>query len=210
MIPTLKDFMEAGCRWFGEHEGIRYELSWHGCSDYNPQGTWCYYLHLTDEQFYPEDWAKLRLEHEDKEFYDSWCRHYSYDEFPDLDAHSGWTFGEMSLHLGRDGKEHEHVKVGCDYAHLWDRESDFPDGRASVERDAKHSIDLLIKMFPRRRWRCGYSGRWDDEDQFYIARNGRRVHKSQEEKLRADKWDTWWPADAACTIPARQTVEEKS
>lgn len=195
--PTLGDFLEGGGRWSGEHNGVRFELSWHGRSDYSPQGTWCYYLHLNSEQFYADDWAKLRLEREDKEFAGSFRRHYNYDNFPDCDAHGGWTFGEMDIYLGKDGKEYEHVKVGCDYAHLWDRESDYWQGREAVERDAKHSIDLLCEQFPRRRTRCGYSGRYDDADQFYTAKNGVLVHKSYLEKLSDGRSPMWLPVEVA-------------
>lgn len=197
MVPSKEDFLAASCRWDGKHQGVHYQLSWHGRSDYSPNGTWCWYLLLSDEQFYPDDWAKLRLEKEDREFYGSWRRHWSYDNFPDLEPHGGWTFGEMDLHLGRDGKEHEHVKVGCDYAHLWDHEGGFPDGRSSVEHDVKRSIDLLIAMFPKRRERCAYCGMYDDAEQFYTAKNGSRVHNSQKDKLRESGWDGWLPADLA-------------
>lgn len=194
MTPTIEDFLSGSCRWRGEHQGIAYELSWHGRSEYSPQGTWCWYLLLSDEQFYQDDWAKLRLDRQDKDMFGSWHRHWNYENFPDLQANGGWTYGEMSSRLGRDGKEHEHVKIGCDYAHLWDRETDYRHRRADIERDARHSIDLLVTLFSRRRERCAYSGEYDDSNQFYTARNGLRVHKANEEKLRADKWG-WCPAD---------------
>jgi hypothetical protein len=194
--PRLEDFMDCCARWNDSHRGIRYELSWHGRSDYSPQGTWCYYIFVNSEEFYADDWQRLRLEREDKQYFGgmSWHRHYNYDAFPDLDAHCGWTFGEMNTYLGKDGKEYEQVKVGCDYQHLYDRENDFWQGRADVERDAKRSIDLLCEMFPRRRQRCSYSGQYDDADQFYTARNGSIVHKRQQDKF-DDGWAAWRPAE---------------
>lgn len=199
MIPSHADFLECAAKWRGEHHGIAYELSWHGRSDYSPQGTWCYYLYLTEQQFSPEDWKRLRLAQEHKQFFggESWHRHYDYDAFPDLEAHGGWTYGEMTVFLGKDGKEYEQVKVGCDYAHLWDREMGFPECRATVQSDAKRSIDLLVEMFPNRRERCGYCGKYDEADQFYTAINGARVHRSQIDKLRETGWEKWMPADAA-------------
>lgn len=59
--PTLDDFLKSSARWIGDHRGISYELSWHGLSEYNEQGTWNWYLHLFSEQFNADDWAKLRL-----------------------------------------------------------------------------------------------------------------------------------------------------
>lgn len=198
--PTLEDFLKSAAKWRGEHNGIGYELSWHGMSDYSPEGTWCYYLHLSSEQFYADDWAKLRLPQEDKEFAGSFRRHFAYENFPELDAHGGWTFGEMSTHLGRDGKEYEQAKIGCDYAHLWDRESGFWQGREAVERDAKHSIDLLCEMFPRRRQRCGYSGRYDDPENFYTARNGAIVHNSRRAEFSESNWPMWQPVEETAAI----------
>ncbi len=196
VIPSQQDFLTASCQWRGEHQGIAYELSWHGRSDHSPQGTWCWYILISDQQFYPDDWAKLRLEKQDKQLAgSSWHRHWTYDSFPDLDAHGGWTYGKLTVHLGRDGQEHEHVKVGCDYAHLWDHERGFPDGRSDIERDAKRAIEKLCELFPRRRERCAYCGIFDDADKFYTARNGRRIHHTQEERLRENKWAEWLPAE---------------
>ena len=199
MIPSHADFLECAAKWRGEHHGIAYELSWHGRSVYSPQGTWCYYLLLNEQQFSPEDWKRLRLAREDKQFsgIGSWHRHYDYDAFPDLEAHGGWTYGEMTVFLGKDGKEYEQIKVGCDYAHLWDRETGHPECRATVEYDAKRSIKRLVEMFPNRRERCGYCGKYDESDQFYTAINGARVHRSQIDKLRETGWEKWLPAEAA-------------
>jgi hypothetical protein len=199
MLPTHNDFLDCAARWRGEHHGIAYEISWHGRSEYSPQGTWCYYLLLNEQQFSPDDWKRLRLAREDRQFSSigSWHRHYGYDAFPDLEAHGGWTYGEMTVFLGKDGKEYEQVKVGCDYAHLWDREMGHPECRATVESDAKHSINLLVEMFPERRERCGFCGKYDTPDQFYTAINGARVHRSQIDKLRESGWEKWLPAEAA-------------
>lgn len=199
MVPTNDDFLNCAAKWRGEHQGIAYDLSWHGRSEYSPQGTWCYYLLLTEQQFSAEDWKRLRLAREDKQFFDgmSWHRHFDYDAFPDLGAHGGWTYGEMTVFLGKDGKEYEQVKVGCDYAHLWDREMDYPECRSTVESDAKRSINLLVEMFPKRRERCGYCGKYDNPDQFYTAINGQRVHRSQIDKLKDSGWEKWLPAEAA-------------
>jgi len=194
-IPTSDDFLACASKWCGQHQGIAYELSWHGKSEYRPEGIWCYYVIVTDEQFYPDDWAELRLSRKDLQFASSWHRHYAYENFPDLDPHGGWTFGEMVSYLGRDGVEHERVKIGCDYGHLWDEEGGFWQGREAVERDAKRSIDLLCEMFPRRRLRCAYCGRYDDREQFYTARNGMMVHRSQIGKFSETEWPMWLPAE---------------
>ena len=199
MKPTYDEMLSGSCKWRGSHKGIAYELSWHGMGDYNPQGTWCWYLLLTQEQFQPDDWTKLRLEKQDKQFHEGgrWHRHWDYDKFPDFEPHGGWTWGEMTTFLGGDGKEYEHIKVGCDYAHLWDREGGFWQGKDEIERDVKRSIDLLCEAFPLMRERCAYSGTWGEPEEFYTARNGARVHKSQRSKFSDAEWPQWQPAESA-------------
>lgn len=153
---------------------------------------------MTEQQFYPEDWKRLRLDHEDRQFCDDGPFHrlYNYDAFPYLKANGGWTWGERSTYLGRDGKEYEAVEVGCDYAHLWDHDGGYWQGKDDIERDAKRSIDLLIEMFPKRRRRCAYSGTWDDPENFYEARNGNLVHVTYRDKFNRDDngWTGWKPA----------------
>ena len=193
-VPSQDDFLSCCAKWYGKHEGIQYELSWHGRSDYSPAGTWCWYILLPEEQFYPEEWATLRLERQDRESYGSWRRHWSYDNFPDADPHGGWTFGEQYTYLGRDGKEYERVKVGCDYAHSWDRDDGYWRGKGEIERDVKRSIEVLLKMYPRRRLQCGYSGKWGNADEFYTSANG-PILKSLEDKMRADGSTRWLPME---------------
>lgn len=193
MKPSQDDFLTSCARWNDGHRGIRYELSWHGRSEHAPEGTWCWYLFVSSEQFYSDDWSKLRLKHYDKQMFgNNWHRHWDYAGFPDLDAHGGWTFAEMTVYLGKDGKEYEMVKIGCDYGHLWDRETGYPHGKAQVATDAKRSIDLLCERFPRRRQRCAYSGLYDDHDKFYTTVRGELVHLSHEDELKAMKgWEGW-------------------
>lgn len=198
MKPTLEDFLCSGARWNGAHRGISFELSWHSLSDFKFQGIWCWYIILTEQQFYSEDWKKLRLEREDKQlFAGSWYRHFNYDSFPDVEPHSGWTFGEMDVFLGKDGKEYERVKVGCDYGHLCDEESGYWQRREDIERDVKRSIDLLCEMFPKRRERCAYSGVYDDSEKFYTAINGLRVHEGSLPKLQEAGWEKWMPTPSS-------------
>jgi len=194
MLPTLDDFLASGARWNGEHHGVHYELSWHGRSEYQESGIWCWYIIVTDEQFYPEEWTLLRLKKQDRELNGSWHRFWSYEDFPDVDPHGGWTFGEQETYLGKDGKKHEKVKVGCDYAHSWDRDGGYWHGRADIERDVKASIEKLLKLFPRRRVRCAYSGKWDDADKFFTTNAGWQVHVDSEAKA-AEMHHNWRRAE---------------
>lgn len=182
MKPSLEQFLASSARWNGEHLGISYELSWHGRSEFSPEGTWCWYLVLFQEQFYPEDWKRLRLERQDAESFGSWRRLYRYENFPDCDPHGEWTFGEMATYLGRDGTEYERIKVGCDYAHSFDRDGGYWEGHPDVKRDVERSIEKFLKMFPNRKVKCAYSGKWDDADKFFETNAGFKVHVSYEGK----------------------------
>ena len=203
MKPTYQDLLRCGATWRGEHLGIGYELSWHSChEEHQPEGIWCWYIHLCDEQFSESDWAKLRLKKEDKQlFEDRWYRHWCYEDFPDIEPHCGFTFGELKTYLGRDGKEHEWVKIGCDYNHLWDREGGYWEGKDDVEHDVRKSIDLLIEMFPERKERCAYSGTYGERAEFYTAINGKRVHKSKIETFKKEGWENWLPAETEHVTP---------
>lgn len=195
MIPKLDDFLECSASWLCEHRGVRYRLNWHGKSEYNERGTWCYYLIVSSEEFTPEDWKRLRLKEERYEYTGGWRQGWGYEDWSEfeLEPHCGWTWGKLEKYLGRDGKEQEVVEVGCDYSHLWDRENNYPDTRSSAESDAKRSIDLLCKAFPNKLERCQYSGMYADKREFYVAVNGNLVHTSQLDKLSPD-WTGWFPA----------------
>ena len=191
--PSLNDFIKSSARWHGTHLGIAYQIAWWGSTTYQPHGTWNWYILVNDEQFYSDDWDKLRLKKQDQNHGVSWYRHWSYEDFPDLNAHGGWTFGELKTYLGRDGKEHELVKVGCDYNHAFDRDMGYSDDFNSVERDVKRSIELLAEMFPRCRLKCAYSGKYGDAEEFYTATNGLTIHKSNLDKIKESGWEKWLP-----------------
>ena len=200
-IPTQDDFLNSAAEWHGSYLGIQYEVAWHGRSTYQPGGIWNWYVFVSSEQFYPEEWAKLRLNKKDYKFGESWHRGWSYDEFPDIDAHGGMTFGKLTTYLGRDGKEHEMVKIGCDYNHSFDMENDYPYSLESVTADVKRSIELLTEQFPHRRVECAYSGKYGDASEFYTAVNGKDVHKSCLAKLTEQGgWEKWLPKELSVTL----------
>ena len=197
MTPDYQRLLKGATTWNETHRGVSITLSHHGYrngSEYlgaesNP-GIWCYYLNLVEEMFKPDDWAQLWIT---RKFMD-WGISYDYENFPGLDFHGGITFYESN----KDGfdkakkKQMGRIKVGCDYAHLWDMERGYPDTYDSVLRDAKNSVDQLLLLFPNIRTRCDYSGIWGEADEFYTAVNGRRVHKSHADSFE-DGWAGWRP-----------------
>lgn len=195
MKPDYETLLKGGTTWRAKHNGIYLSLAFHGYSEgtnYSHPGIWCYYLHLTEQMFYPEDWKKLWL----PETMTEWGPSHESWNFPDCDFHGGVTFYEKGRmwdkHLGRQVGT---IKVGCDYAHLWDRDEGYPHTYEWVLRDAKHSAEVFMKMFPNRRTCCDYSGIWGEPDEFYTAANGTMVHKSHEARPREDGWTGWLPTN---------------
>lgn len=206
MLPTKEEYQKSNARWRVEHRGVSVEISHHGVSEYTPSGTWCYYLIIDQRMFQSaDDWAKFDVKPVTRKWCGTFREHLPYDDLPDLEWHCGPTFGER--HEGVDthsGEKHAWLKIGCDYAHLWDRDMGYPATLASVTADARRSVDTFVDRFPQKE-RCGYSGRIGMPDEFYTAQNGVRVHASYEEKIRETGWKTWLPAAAeleAAAVPA--------
>lgn len=192
MKPTYSELLSGATRWIFRDLEIPYELAFHGYSEdarFPSAGTWCYYLLLAEQQFLPEDWAKLCFEPEIR----NWGQTYPYHQFPDIDFHGGVTFYEIKEVWDKQlAKKMRVVKVGCDYNHLWDSERGYPDTLENVKLDAQRSVRELLDLFPNRNKRCEYSGRWDAASEFYTAKNGRTVHNSFAATFE-DGWDSWRP-----------------
>lgn len=198
--PSYEKMLEGNTRWVVPYKDVSIELSFHG---YRPpeereyrgygHGTWCYYISLNELMFNAMDWKQLRFfpRFDDRMSFET----YDYYAFPDVDFHGGITFYEVSKHYNKHVKRHiEVVKAGCDYNHLWDGEAGYPDDYDSVLFDAKHSVDKLLRQFPNINCRCAYCGIWDSPDQFYKAKNGSWIHKSQLEELQKHEFmKTWLP-----------------
>lgn len=197
MLPTLEQYRRGNSSWKGEHLGVQYSLSHHGVSDYSPAGTWCFYIHLLEEQFVnAEDFAKFDREPEAREFAGTYHEHYAYDDVPHYGFHGGITWYSREVYVGKSGARWKALKIGCDYAHLWDRERGYWQGFDDVERDAQALIEQLVDAVPLK-VRCAYSGIYDAPECFYTARNGARVHQSQSAKFSETEWPTWLPAEPA-------------
>lgn len=191
MKPDYETLLHGATTWYETYRDIQIELSFHRYRSEGPvphPGTWCYYLRLVECAFSPEDWRKLVVPSDVHDFGVS----YDYYKFPDLDFYGGVTFYKMHEGFDRLHKRPcQLIKVGCDYAHLWDMERGYPDDYESVLRDAKRSVDVLLEMFPDIHTLCAYSGLWDVDANFYVARNGKKVHKNYAEKI-AERGDSPW------------------
>jgi len=197
-LPTLEQYRASSATWKREHRGITYTLSHHGASDHTPQGTWCFYIHLLEDQFQrPEDFGKFNREPTVKQMIGGgYWKTYDYSDVPDYGFHGGITWYSRERYVNKEtGDPRWALKIGCDYAHLWDEEGGRWQGLEDVARDAVSLIDNLLREVPMK-LRCGYSGVFDMPEEFYTARNGATVHKSQLGEFSDDKWPMWLPDDA--------------
>ena len=78
---------------------------------------------------------------------------YPREAIPDIDWHGGCTYYEKQG--GRDGGP-LFVKMGCDYAHLYDQGCRYT--LDMVAADARRSIDALWEQFPDMLHACSYNG----------------------------------------------------
>lgn len=194
MIPTYKELQESCASWKGTYKNIQYEIKWWGKSEYQPSGIWNWYIKVNNEQFRPEDWVQLRLERSISKLQGLHWENWDYDNFPNIEAHGGLTYGKMSTYVNRDGKECELVEVGCDYNHYHDEECEYPYTLESVTSDVRNSIDKLLEIFPNMLSRCAYSGMYGEPEEFYTAVNGVQVHKSKLAEIGKNGWSMWLPA----------------
>lgn len=197
-LPTIEEYRQGATTWRHTHKGVGYTLSHHGVSDYSPQGTWCFYIFVNSDMFIDDaDFAAFNRDAQIKEMGSgSFWETYDYYDVPDYGFHGGITWYSKERFIDREGKEQTSLKIGCDYAHLWDRESGYWEGLKEVERDAKALIDKLVEAHPVK-LRCSYCGKLDVPEQFYTAKNGATVHKSQIEKLKEKDgwWEHWQPKE---------------
>jgi len=125
--------------------------------------SWAHYIHLNlDKQIKDKSIAdKLWLtpEYDDKNRVS-----YSYYSsiIAEIEFHGGCTW--YSKESSPDEKDRI-IKIGCDYQHSWD-EGKFYDVQY-IERQAKESIDTLLKIVPVLKWCNGCGAYYED-----VKKNG--------------------------------------
>lgn len=191
-LPKLEQYRQAAAKWCGEHKGVHYELSHHGVSEYQPQGTWCFYIFINEGMFIKDE-SFTAFDREPKiqeigsgskfETYDYW-------DVPDYGFHGGITFYERTSFVDKEGVRRKQLKIGCDYNHLFDLENGYWEGLDEVRMDTHRLIESLVQSHPIK-LRCKYSGKIDLPENFYEAQNGNLVHVSQEATFTAESWPTW-------------------
>lgn len=202
--PTYEEVLKGSTQWRGEHMGVSFLLSHHGHrtgaeyagAEFHP-GTWCYYL-LIPEQMYPHRWPDFAVTRKEN----GWAEFGPAFDHDMFDTEITWQSSEPYWDRKTE-RMWDAAKVGCDYAHSWHRDCGYPDTYASVEADAKRTVQKFLSANPDRHFRCDYSGVWDEAAVFYTAVNGRRVHQSQADKF-DDGWVAWRPAPEPAQIERKE------
>lgn len=142
--------MEKVIQWYGKYRGIKFEISkWF----MGGRECWAYYL-IVDSKQLPED-NKFSLRPVRGKTNIGGRAYFKYEEsfWGRLDWHGGITFYEKRWN--EVGKL-EGFKVGCDYQHLFDRESKYTP--ESIEKDCKLCIDSLWTYLPNIKVWCLQNG----------------------------------------------------
>jgi len=151
--------------WAQEYRGVLIEIAHHGLADGNAtpgmnddNGIWNYYLCLAEDLFqdneFEDFWLPLEKMERDRAVYD-----YSTDLLCSLDFHGGITFYEKHLRVDTNRRW---VKLGCDYAHLYD-EPRYE--KEEVWRDACNSVDKLRRVYSNMNLRCIRNGKCYNADE---------------------------------------------
>lgn len=177
----------------GEHSGLSYEVVNHGRTKLEffgsefqrveSGGTWCYYVTVGEVQLSADDFAKFWLAPTVTTHKSGFPR-ISYDyfaaPFAQVDWHGGITFYEKDG--GLDGGQ-RYVKMGCDFAHLWDEGHAYD--YADVESECRETIRQLCELFAFK-MRCGYYGTYHDKAEM-VEFKGRMFSPAGIEQMEKDK-----------------------
>lgn len=152
---------------------IQFEISNHGReSGRKPGGTWCYYVTVSEDMLSPEAFTEFWLEPSSFNRRSSGRSDPTYSYYEARFAGAAWHCGVSWYEKlgGIDGQQRA-VKIGCDFAHLWDedREFDF----SQVRHECIQTIDELRCMYAFKR-RCAYTGQWLPEDELIL--DGERLY----------------------------------
>lgn len=197
MHPSLADYQSGCTTWRFTHIGTQYKVTHHSISEFNTQGTWCFYVYFNSKMFQrQEDWALFDVQPVIKEYMaGKFWRHIPYESLPEFSWHGGATFAEIHQHVDKfTGEYYNVLEVGCDYAHLFDRERGYPYNLDIVKVNAMRVIEELHAQFPQNN-ACGYSGKIDHPSAFYKAKNGVMVHNSMIDNLKESNWNNWLPEE---------------
>ena len=187
MKPTHEEMLEGACKWVKKHNGVTYELSFHGYRRDSEsvfgihEGTWCYYIYVPQEM-YPHRFDDFAVTYEG-----GYGRHGPAWEQVTFDTEITWASSER----GYDRKTNimkETSKVGCDYNHSWHRDMGYPDNYISVNLDAIRTVESLLETHPDYHLRCNWSGLWGPKEDFYECVGGWMVHKDSEIPKDYDNW----------------------
>lgn len=125
--------------WRGTHKGVPFEVMNWGFDGSSINDKWNYYLYLLERNCV--DFEKLWLPGTVVQFSESSPKRVTYDYYPAFGAvemHGGITYYEKQGEL-----VHRVVKIGCDFAHLYDEFAGWD--LESVVDDMRVAIDSLYK-----------------------------------------------------------------
>lgn len=171
--------------WNGEYRNIKYEIVYWRLGG-NCEGSypcWNYYICLPIVQI-PEKAQHFFILRAKKSTLPSGWYHFDYCSKPiisELDWHGGLTFYEK---VWGDRGELIGIKLGCDYAHNFDRQRGYAYSVDYVTTEAKHSIDKLCELIPDLKVPCSWNGKYYNESEGRYNEQGIFTSYEGQEKAR--------------------------
>lgn len=135
----VNDHIRASRHWATSYRGIYVEVVHHSVNMFSPYGIWCGYLSFWQNQN-PEivnfrgtvESGLIGTRDKHNEFFDQ------------FDWNGGVTFYEEKLSI--DGVVW--MKVGCDYAHIWDEDTSPLYNEEWILNDMRSLVDEYRKIYP--------------------------------------------------------------
>lgn len=108
------------------------------------KGCWNYYIYLLESKI--ENFSDFWLKPELKEFSSGGTQYLSYDYYSSLLSNIHWHGGITFWEGNDDIPTRRFIKVGCDYAHLWDMELGYDTELVDVYADVLRTTEELLPL----------------------------------------------------------------
>jgi len=111
---------------------------------HNGKGCWNYYIYILESQI--ENFADFWLTPELKEFSVGGTQYLSCDYYSSPLSKVHWHGGVTFWEGNNDIPTRRSIKIGCDYAHLWDMEGGYDTELVDVYADVLQTTEELLAL----------------------------------------------------------------
>lgn len=108
------------------------------------KGCWNYYIYLLESKI--ENFSDFWIEPELKEFSPGGTQYLACDYYSSPLSNIHWHGGVTYWEGNNDIPNRRHIKIGCDYAHLWDMERGYDTELVDVYADVLQTTEELLPL----------------------------------------------------------------